>query len=135
MKNLNVLPPVYTTKTTEMSKKRTQALEPSEKYEVAEKVIRMENYSPHLFWDVDKKDLILNQYKELLVKRVLGYGTMSDRKQINLDLGLKQITLIALQIRDLDPKGANLISLLSGIPIEEFRCYTFQQLNPGRWNF
>ena len=109
--------------------------EPFEKYEVEEKEISMEYYSQHLFWDIDKKDLILNHYKELLVKRVLGYGTMSDWNQLKFDLGLKQITLIALQIRDLDPKGANLISLLSGTPIEEFRCYTFQQLNPGRWNF
>jgi hypothetical protein len=97
--------------------------------------IKVENYSPHLFWDVDKTKLNLNKHKEYLVKRVLGYGKMSDWNQMKSDLGLSQITLIALQIRDLDPKGANLISLLSDIPIEKFRCYTHQQLIPGHWNF
>ncbi len=82
---------------------------------------------------MDKSKLNLNRHKEYLVKRVLGYGTMSDWNQLKADLGLDQIYKIALQVRDLDPKALSFISFLSGIDIKCFRSYNTIQSNKVHW--
>lgn len=93
------------------------------------------NYSRHLFWDINTETLDLNQHKELLVNRVLDYGFFSDWKQLNTDLGLEEIGLIAKNLIDLDARAVSFISLLTDIDITQFRCYTIQQSIPQHWHF
>jgi len=97
--------------------------------------IKISNYSPHLFWDVDKSKLNLNKRKSFLVKRVLDYGIMSDWKQLVQDLGIEEIGHIAIHLRDLDPRSVSFIALLANYDIKDFRCYSLQQLNPKHWHF
>lgn len=93
------------------------------------------NYSRHLFWDMEMEYLDLNQHKELLVNRVLDYGFFSDWKQLNTDLGLEEIGIIAKNLRDLDVRAVTFISLLADIDITQFRCSTIQQSIPRHWHF
>jgi hypothetical protein len=93
------------------------------------------NYSRHLFWDIDMRSLDLNQHKELLVNRVLDYGFFADWKQLNTDLGLEEIGIIARNLRDLDVRAVSFISLLTDIDITQFRCYTHQRSIPQHWHF
>lgn len=95
--------------------------------------IKVENYSPHLFWDVDKTKLNLDKRKEFLVGRVLGYGLIRDWNQLVTDLGLECIVSIALNLRELDPIDLNFVSFLSGIDEKCFRSYTTIQLNRIHW--
>ena len=97
--------------------------------------LHVSNYSPHLFWDVDLRKLNLNQKKAFLVNRVLDYGVMNDWRQLKSDLGLEEIGQIAVNLRDLDPRSMAFISVLTGIDIKQFRCYTLQQSNPKHWHF
>src|SRR5512133_549668 len=91
--------------------------------------------SPHLFWDVDVITIYPHLHKEFIISRVMGYGTLSDWQVIRKHIGLEEIGVIAKSIRDLDPKSCSFLSLMTNIPLEQFRCYTSKQSNPPHWNF
>jgi hypothetical protein len=38
----------------------------------------IQDFSPHLFWDVDKNVLDVNEHKEQIVYQVVEYGLWSD---------------------------------------------------------
>ena len=97
------------------------------------KNICVSNYSPHLFWDVDKDRLDLNDRKSFLVNRVLDYGVMKDWKQLVVDLGLKEIGNIAMDLRHLDPKSLSFIALLINKDVKCFRSYNTIQSNKKHW--
>lgn len=100
-----------------------------------ENMINIEDFSKHLFWDVDKNTLDLEKHKRYIINRVLDYGLMKDWRLIHEYYGIDRIGEIATEIRDLDPKSLSFVSLLSGIPIDKFRCYTNKQLSPPHWHF
>ncbi len=91
--------------------------------------------SPHLFWDVDVSEVDVLRHKEFIISRVMTYGTMNDWRIICRYIGLKEIGNVAKNIRDLDPKSCSFLSIMTNIPLEEFRCYTLNQSNPPHWNF
>jgi len=91
--------------------------------------------SPHLFWDVKSVDLDLERSKRFIIKRVLEYGLWQDWLIIEKNYGLQTITAETQLLRELDPKSLAFISQLSGVPKENFKCYTTKQLTPAHWNF
>ncbi|MDA3890487.1 MAG: hypothetical protein PF517_02355 [Salinivirgaceae bacterium] len=70
-----------------------------------------------------------------IIKKVLLYGFFSDWKIIMQLYGLKKIGQNALKIRGLDKKTASFVSILTGIPKDEFQCYSIKQSAPKHWNF
>ena len=96
---------------------------------------KIEDFSPHLFWDVDKKLLSFSRNKRLIIQRVLEYGMLNDWMMIYRHYGIKEIAETTLHLKELDKKSASLISMLSGIPKEEFLCYTTKPSTPKHWNF
>ena len=99
------------------------------------KDIKIENFSEHLFWDVDKTKLDLEKSKKYIINRVLDYGLINDWQIIYNYYGITKIGEIAIRIRDLDKKSIAFISTLSKIPKEKFLCYIMKQLNPKHWDF
>ncbi|NOZ34215.1 MAG: hypothetical protein GXO80_02830 [Chlorobi bacterium] len=97
--------------------------------------IKISDFSPHLFWDVNKKELDFEKHKTYIVNRVMQYGLYRDWKNIKQIYGLSQITEIAKNIRDLDKKSLAFLSLLSGESQNTFRCYTQTQSMQKHWNF
>ena len=95
----------------------------------------LSDFSPHLFWDVDIKDVDMVKHSKFIVKKVLLYGVFSDWKIIISQYGLKKIGEYAKTIRELDKKTATFVSLLTGIPKNEFQCYIIGQSIPKHWNF
>lgn len=91
--------------------------------------------SPHLFWDVDPSKLDPQRNMNQIIGRVLDYGLISDWNYILQYFGIELIAKVATSLRDLDPKTIAFISVLSGIPKEQFRCYTLTQSIPKHWNF
>ena len=89
--------------------------------------------SKHLFWDVAPSKLDIERNKKLIIQRVLDYGMLSDWEFIYNRYGLEEIVKIALSIKDLDFKSASFVSLLSGIPKEEFACYLTKPLTQRHW--
>ncbi len=96
---------------------------------------QIQHFSKHLFWDVDRNTLDFEKYKSYIVKQVLEYGLIEDWVLIQKYYGIEQITEVSKSFRELDKKALSFISFLSKTPLEEFRCYTYQQSIPPHWNF
>lgn len=100
-----------------------------------QKKVNIENFSEHLFWDVDKTKLDIDKHQKFLVQRVLEYGLIKDWKLISKYYGINKIGTLAAELRELEPKSLSFISTLSKIPIDKFRCYITKQSNLQHWNF
>jgi len=92
-------------------------------------------FSQHLLWDVDHSILDMEKNSDYIVKKVLEYGLIDDWQIILEYYGMERIAEIAKSFRDLDKKALSFISFLSNTPIEEYRCYNYQQSIPQHWNF
>jgi hypothetical protein len=96
---------------------------------------KISEFSPHLFWDVDKNSLSFEKSKKLIIQRVLEYGMLTDWKIIKHQYGIKEIAETALHLKELDKRSASFISTLSKIPKEKFLCYITKPSIPKHWNF
>jgi hypothetical protein len=99
------------------------------------KQLQLINLSPHLFWDVDFKNIEFNKNKKLIIQRVLNYGLIGDWQIILKTYGISEIAKTAVSMRELDKKSASFVSLLSKIPKEDFLCYTTKPSIPQYLNF
>lgn len=97
--------------------------------------LHVENFSKHLFWDVDMTAVNLSKDTTWLVGRVLEYGILEDWIQLTKKLSIPEITERAKQLRTLDEVSLNFIATLSGEPKTSFRCYTTKQSQPKHWEF
>lgn len=95
----------------------------------------IESLSPHLFWDVNVKEISFEKSKKLIVQRVLQYGLEKDWYILNQNYSINEIAETATKIKDLDRKSASFISLLSNVPKERFLCYTTTPSTLTHWNF
>ena len=95
----------------------------------------IEQFSPHLFWDVNRDKLDIEKNKDYMIKQVLEYGLMNDWLLIKEVFGLNAITEAAKTFRTLDKKALTFVSTISNIPLHSFRCYNLQQSTPRHWNF
>jgi len=91
--------------------------------------------SKHLFWDVNRDTLDIDNNKSTIIKQVLEYGLIEDWALIYNYYGIAQIAKVAVCFRELDKKALSFVSFISKIPIEKFRCYNYQQSIPQHWNF
>lgn len=86
-----------------------------------------------LFWDADPEAIDYERHARDVIARVVMRGNWSDWQAIKAYYGLDRIREEMLQVRHLDPKSLAFLSILFGIPKAQFRCYTYQQSNPGHW--
>ena len=93
------------------------------------------DFSPHLFWDVNKELLDLSSNKSQVIQQVLEYGLLADWLIITNLYGVKVIADTASRLRQLDPMALSFIVAISGMPKESFQCYSTKQLIPPHWNF
>lgn len=91
--------------------------------------------SPHLFWDTEQANIDPEKNEQWIIARVLEYGFLGDWRLVVEYYGLNRIGETAKKIRDLDEKSLSFVSFLTGIPENEFLCYTTRQSNPKHWNF
>ncbi len=95
----------------------------------------LNQFSQHLFWDIKPTSEDIDNRKAFIIKRVLEYGLWADWLLIHEYYGLEEITKQALTFHDLEPRALAFVAQLSGIPREQFLCYTTRQLIPPHWNF
>lgn len=89
--------------------------------------------SPRLFWDANLKLLNVQEHKAYIIKRVLEFGEWNEYLKIKEFYGFDTIVKVALDLRDLDDLTLNFISVVSGRPKEEFRCYKLRSYNQKHW--
>lgn len=95
----------------------------------------IEQFSKHLFWDVDRSRLDAETHQDYIIKQVLEYGLLNDWVIIQKHYGIARIAQTATTFRVLDKKALSFIATLSHRPKEDFRCYTPQQSTPPHWDF
>lgn len=93
------------------------------------------NFSSHLFWDVRKEEIELGKNKSFIIQRVMEYGLYEDWLLINKIFGFDKILEVSKKLRSLDPKALHFLAHLSNTPLNEFRCYNYQQSIPKHWDF
>lgn len=93
----------------------------------------IQQFSPHLFWDVNRENLGLEKSKKYIIQRALEYGLLKDWLLIRKIYGLEGIVETAKKLRSLEPKAMNFIATLTDTPKDEFRCYTLRQSNQRHW--
>ena len=98
------------------------------------KEITIDDFSPHLFWDVDLDGFELNKYQSFFIQRVLEYGKIKDWELIKQLYGMEAIKIAALNARSLDAVTLSFVSTIFNIDKTEFRCYKHRQLCPTLWN-
>ncbi len=103
--------------------------------ETTKEEIQFDEFSEHLFWDVDIKNLKSQKNKKQIIRRVLDYGLMNDWKIILKYYGINIIAETAKGIRDLSKKSASFIMTLTDSKKEEFACYSQRHLMNEHWNF
>ena len=95
----------------------------------------VELLSKHLFWDTPITNIDLQKNKGFIVQRVMEYGLMNDWNLIKKWYGINEIGRVATQFRTLDPKALAFLVNITGIPINNFRCYTTKQLMKTHWDY
>ncbi|MCA6421300.1 MAG: hypothetical protein IM568_00605 [Flavobacterium sp.] len=98
------------------------------------KEITTNDFSQHLFWDVDLKGFDLDKYKTFFIQRVLEYGNIKDWNLIKKLYGMEAIKEASLNARSLDAVTLSFVATIFNIDKTEFRCYKHRQLFPNLWN-
>jgi hypothetical protein len=96
--------------------------------------VKISDFSPHLFWDVDLKHFDLQQHKIQLTEKVLEYGLLKDWQLLKKLYGLEEIKNISLNIRNLSAVTLSFLATYFNIEEKEFRCYKHRQLVQNVWN-
>ena len=89
----------------------------------------------NLFWDIDFTDLNFEKHARFVIERVLSKGDLDDWYELKKIYGLDRIKRESLQIRYLDKKTLNMLSLFFNIPKEKFRCYTTRRYLREFWDY
>lgn len=76
----------------------------------------IQQFSPHLFWDVRKEDIDFDVHAQYVIKRVLEYGLLNDWNLIKAYYGLPQIVEIVKELRCLEPRALAYIAAISKTP-------------------
>jgi hypothetical protein len=79
--------------------------------------------SKKLFWDL-RYDLIdYDDDKRLVIDRVFSLGTENDEKEIFRYYGEETIKEVVINLKYLDKKVLNYLSIILHLNKEDFRCY------------
>lgn len=99
------------------------------------KPINTEDFSEHLFWDIDRNKFSLDKNKQLVIERVFTRGDIDDLKKLIRLYGIVVIKEEIVKVGFLDKKTLNWASLFLCIPKTEFKCFTKIQSEKVHWNF
>lgn len=100
-----------------------------------EQQLRIEDFSPSLFWDVDKTTLDVERHRRFIIERTLTHGTLSDWYLIKTYYGKETIKTECKQVRYLDKQTLAFCAAYFHEPLHHFRCYTLRQSNPAHWDY
>ena len=79
--------------------------------------------SDYLFWDYNTSLLDPNVDRYLILERVFSRGTENDEREVLKYYGTDLIKKSILDIKYLDKKTLNYLSIVFSIPKEKFKCY------------
>lgn len=98
------------------------------------KKISIQDFSSHLFWDVNLSKFDLDKHKDFLIHKVIEYGVLNDWKLIKELYGLETIKKVSLTFRTLDAVSLSFLSTLFKMEKTEFKCYIHNQSVQNYWS-
>lgn len=96
--------------------------------------ITIDDFSRHLFWDVDLSVFDIHNHREQLTFKVVEYGKLSDWRNLLWLYGKEDVKNIVLNLRNMDVVTLSFLSLYFNIDKEHFRCYKHKQSVENYWN-
>ena len=99
------------------------------------KELKIEDFSPSLFWDTDKTQLDFEKNAAHVVEKALNRGTWEDFKTAHAFYGHNRMAEIVKNLRYMDKKTLKFSCIYFHIPITEMKCYICQQSNPSHWDY
>ena len=96
---------------------------------------KIENLSPHLFWDMDRNTLSIDVSAKIIIERVLNYGLKSDWDWIVSIYGTKKILQMAMTSRNLSKTSLSFLSSIFNAQKENFACYKNNPLTNNFLNY
>jgi hypothetical protein len=84
---------------------------------------KLPNLSKDLFWDCNTNSLDYDNNKQFILERVFTRGSENDEKEVFKYYGINTIKETVLNIKYLDRKTLNYLSVILDIPQRSFRCY------------
>ncbi len=99
------------------------------------KQLKIADFSPSLFWDVDKATLDVELHRRFIIERTLTHGTLSDWLLIKSYYGKATIKTESMQMRYLDKQTLAFCSAYFHEPLQNFRCYILKQSTPSHWDY
>lgn len=90
-------------------------------------------FTPALFWDVDREELDIEKNRAFIVQRVLERGHDSDWELLKACYTIQGIVDTAKQLRSLEPTALAFASCIGNAKKEDFRCYTSKLSTPTHW--
>ncbi len=106
-----------------------------EERSMKKKQLKIEDFSPSLFWDVDKTTLDFEKNAIHVVEKALSRGSWQDFKTALNYYGRGRMTELIQKIRYLDERTTQFVSVYFQIPLTELRCYTWSRSNPSHWDY
>lgn len=95
--------------------------------------ITVNDFSKHLFWDVDLEKFDLDKHKVQMIQKVLEYGRINDWNLLKQYYGLEEIKNVSLNLRSLDAVTLSFVSTIFKIDKSKFRCYKHRQSVENYW--
>lgn len=81
------------------------------------------DFSKTLFWDSNLSLLNLQQHKSYIIERVVTRGGYHDWKELFSIYRPEEIKEQVVNIKTLDPKTLNFLSIYFSVPKSDFVCY------------
>ena len=99
------------------------------------KQLTIEDFSPSLFWDVDKTTLDFEKNAIHVIEKTLSRGSWEDFKTALNYYGWDRTAALIKKIRYLDKQTTQFVSVYFQIPLTELRCYIWRQSTPSHWDY
>jgi hypothetical protein len=88
-------------------------------------------FDRRIFWDVDYDALDFDARTAFVIERVFGRGDVADIRNARRYYGDDLVAQVLLNAKYLPLQTLYLASAILDKPLNEFRCYTSRQSNPG----
>lgn len=88
-----------------------------------------------IFWDVDFDKLDYDAKASFVIERVFERGDVPDIRNCRRYYGDEKVTEVLLKAKFLPQHRMHLASAVIGKPLEDFRCYTLRQSQPGLYPY
>ena len=79
--------------------------------------------SRHLFWDININALDVKKSRDLIIERIVMYGTENDERKMYQMYSLREIKKSVKNIEHMNLNALSYLSLVLGIKKEKFKCY------------